>query len=136
MSSLFDPVITAGKRLAFSAARSPYSAFLIHLVVAHMSFAIPSTRLVETDTLVAFYHPAPAYPLHILLLPKRQIASLADLQPADGRFLTDLFTTVKKLVVDLDLEKSGYRLIANGGQYQDVPHLHFHLVSETKIQSP
>ena len=37
---------------------------------------------------------------------------------------------MNSLVAELQLEKRGYRLIANGGAYQDVPHLHFHLVSD------
>ena len=94
-----------------------------------MSFAIPVRRIRETKTLLAFYHPQPAYPLHILIVPKRSIASLATLTPADQDFMLDLFATVQSLVKELDLEPAGYRLIANGGEYQDVPQLHFHLVS-------
>ena len=47
-----------------------------------MSFAIPLHKLRETPTLLAFYHPQPSYPVHILILPKRAIASLADLTAA------------------------------------------------------
>ncbi len=52
---------------------------------------------------------------------------MADVGPGDGDFLTDLFITVQVLVEGLELDR--YRLICNGGAYQDVPHLHFHLVS-------
>jgi diadenosine tetraphosphate (Ap4A) HIT family hydrolase len=54
------------------------------------------------------------------------------LAAADTDFLLDLIQTVQSLVKELNLEASGYRLIANGGAYQDVPHLHFHLISEAK----
>lgn len=110
-------------------ARTPAGARLISWLLTHVSFLIPAQRLYETATLVAFYHPRPSYPLHILLLPKRRLASLADLTPADADFMTDLFSTVQHLVHELDLAPAGYRLIANGGAYQDVPHLHFHLVA-------
>lgn len=95
-----------------------------------MSFLIPVNRLRETETLLAFHHPKPSYPIHILLVPKRALPNLAALSPSDTAFLTDLFQTVQSLVRELELESTGYRLIANGGAYQDVPQLHFHLISE------
>lgn len=98
-----------------------------------MSFALPVAKLRETDTLIAFYHPRPSYAVHILLVPKRKLAGLSDLTPADADFTADLFQVVNSLVAELQLEKRGYRLIANGGAYQDVPHLHFHLVSGAAI---
>jgi histidine triad (HIT) family protein len=111
-----------------------YSAFFVRLfqwMLVHMSFALPVDRLRETGTLVAFRHPHPAYPVHVLLVPKRPVASLADLDPAiDAGFLADLVTTVQSLVDELHLPQAGYRLVANGGKYQDFPHLHFHLISD------
>ena len=95
-----------------------------------MSFALPVQRLRETPALLAFPHPHPAYPLHILLVPRRAIASLAELDPVqDAAFLADLFAVVQSLVAEHNLEQTGYRLIVNGGEYQDFPYLHFHLVS-------
>ena len=96
----------------------------------YMSFLIPGERLRETDALLAVRHPRPSYPLHILLLPKRPYATLLDLQTSDTAFLQDLFQTVQSLVIELQLEEQGYRLITNGGSHQDIPHLHFHLISE------
>ncbi len=104
---------------------------IFQFLFTHMSFALPAKRLRETDTLLAFHHPKPAYPLHILLVPKRGIPSLTELDPfRDAPFLTDLFTTVQSLVAEFHLDKAGYRLIVNGGEYQDFPYLHFHLISE------
>lgn len=95
-----------------------------------MSFALPVHRLQETSSLVAFHHPKPAYPLHILLVPKKGIPSLTDMNPADTAFLSDLISTVQSLVSEFNLEKTGYRLIVNGGNFQDFPQLHFHLISD------
>lgn len=94
-----------------------------------MSFLIPTERLIETGTLIAFYHPHPSYPVHILFAPKKPVASLLEL--ADGRqdFLADLFLCVNKAVKELKLEQGGFRLIVNGGAYQEFPYLHFHLIS-------
>ena len=91
---------------------------------------IPVQRLRETETLIAFHHPRPNYPVHILLVPKRSLDSLMALQTSDADFLTDLFQTVQSLVREFNLETRGYRLINNGGAYQDVPHLHFHLITD------
>ena len=112
--------------------RSPLGQLLAGWIFAHMSFAIPVQRLYETKSLVAFYHPRPAYPIHILIIPKKAIASLAELEPGEefcAAFLSDLVACTQSLVNELKLAEPGYRLIANGGKFQDVAQLHFHLVS-------
>jgi diadenosine tetraphosphate (Ap4A) HIT family hydrolase len=53
-----------------------------------------------------------------------------DVPEQDDLFRRDLFATVQFLVRELGLEQPGYRLVANGGAYQDIPILHFHLISE------
>ena len=97
-------------------------------IFTHMSFAIPFKRLHETETLLAFHHPKPVYPFHILLVPKKAVVSLKDLDAKDTSFLTDLYSTVQNLVDEFQLP--AYRLIVNGGEFQDFPQLHFHLISD------
>ena len=94
-----------------------------------MSFAIPVQRLRETAWVLAFHHPKPAYPFHVLIVPKKAIASLLDLGPEDAELLSDIFSTARSLVKEYHLQ--GYRLVANGGDFQDFPQLHFHLISGT-----
>jgi histidine triad (HIT) family protein len=103
---------------------------LIGWLFARMSFAIPVKRLRETETLMAFYHPKPIYPFHVLLVPKKAVSTLKELDPTDSAFLSDLYSTVQSLVEEFHLE--AYRLIVNGGEYQDFPLLHFHLVSDVQ----
>jgi histidine triad (HIT) family protein len=105
---------------------------LIGWIFEHMSFAIPIKRLRETETLMAFYHPKPSYPFHVLLLPKKAVVSLKEFDAKDAAFLTDLYSTVQSLVNEFQLP--AYRLIVNGGEYQDFPQLHFHLVSNVGTQ--
>ena len=93
-----------------------------------MSFLIPVARLRETSNLIAFQHPSPSYKFHVLIVPKREVASLAQFDSADTAFLSDLYSTVQSLVDEFQLQ--AYRLILNGGEYQDFPHLHFHLISD------
>ena len=95
------------------------------------SASIPAGHYGGTGTLMAFHHPQPSYPVHILLVPKKAIANLAAVTPADYDFMVDLFAAVQSLVMEFGLEKRGYRLIANGGPYQVAPQLHFHLISES-----
>jgi len=108
----------------------PWVKRLIGWVFENMSFAIPVQRLRETETLMAFYHPKPSYAFHVLLVPKRSVASLKEFDSHDSDFLIDLYSTVQSLVDEFHL--SAYRLIVNGGEYQDFPQLHFHLVSDIR----
>ena len=116
-------------RFLLTLARSPLLQPVIGWVFEHMSFAIPVQRLRETETLLAFHHPKPDYPIHILLMPKKAIRSLADLEEEDRPFLAEVFETAQSLVEEFNLAEPGYRLIVNGGRFQDVPQLHFHLIS-------
>jgi histidine triad (HIT) family protein len=122
-------LIPAVRRWLFRMARSRAGGALIRLGFTRMSFAIPVQRLHETSTLLAFHHPSPVYPVHILVVPKRAYRSLLEVPAGDCALLADLLETVQALVRSLGLEAGGYRLIANGGAYQDVPLLHFHLVA-------
>ena len=89
-----------------------------------MPFAIPAERLRETDSLLAFYHPKPFYPFNVILVPRQAVPTLMELDPTNSAFLSDLFATVQSLVTEFKLP--AYRLIVNGGEFQDFPHLHFH----------
>ena len=100
---------------------------LIGWIFAHMSFVIPVERLRETKTLMAFHHPKPSYAFHVLLVPKKSVSSLKEFDSSDTTFLSDLYATVQSLIDEFHLV--AYRLIVNGGEYQDFPQLHFHLVS-------
>ncbi len=108
--------------------RWPLLSWTIGWVFAKMSFVLPVNRLRETDTLLAFYHPKPMYPFHVLIVPKKAVQTLADLDVNDTAFLKDLFSIVQNIVEEFHL--SAYRLIVNGGDYQDFPQLHFHLISD------
>src|SRR5690348_15648330 len=88
---------------------------LINWIFAYMSFLIPVHRLRETSSLLAFHHPTPSYKFHVLIVPKRQVDSLAKLDISDTVFLTDLYSTVQSLVNEFQLK--AYRLIVNGGEY-------------------
>ncbi len=104
--------------------------FIIRILFTKASFMIPVQRLRETDTLIGFHHPKPSYPVHILLMPKSELPNFMALEADDPAFMADVVSTAQSLVEDFELAEKGYRLIVNGGEYQDFPHLHFHLISD------
>lgn len=117
--NLFTPVLhtSLGKKL-------------IVWILLHMNFVLPIDRLFETETLIAFFHPQPAYSFHVLLIPRIDIPDLLSLDDQQPVFLQDVFKTAQQIVKDYHLEQHGYRLILNGGPNQEFPILHFHLIAE------
>ena len=103
---------------------------VMNWALAHAPFVIPSERLRETETLIAFHHPNPSHSLHILIVPKATIRTIMDVTSDSNDFPADLFAVVQSIVEELNLEESSYRLIMNGGVNQDVKQLHFHLISD------
>lgn len=120
-------------RFLIRLARTRLGEFLLGSLFSSFSFAIPVSKLRDTETLIAFFHPQPSYPTHILLVPKRKYRSLIDISPDDVELMKDLIDAVSSLVEEFDLETAGYRLIVNGGEAQDVKLLHFHLISDGSI---
>lgn len=114
----------------------PFGRDLIGWIIRHMSYYLPLHRLYESDTLIAFKHPQPTYPLHILLVPKKPLSGLMAITQTDQLFLSEMITCVQELVKQFDLEERGYRLIANGGAFQEYPYLHFHLIAENPPKLP
>ncbi len=117
-------------RVLLSIARSRFGQRLVGCAFQHMSAVLPVKRLYETSTILAFQHPKPAYAVHILLVPKKAIENPLDLKEVDQEFLLDVFEALRVLVDKFSLSEKGYRLVLNGGAYQDIPQLHFHLISD------
>lgn len=91
---------------------------------------IPSDLLYEDDLAVAFPDLHPQAPVHILIIPKQHIASLAELETGDQELAGHLLLLARRLAEQAGIADSGYRLIANcrADSGQEVPHLHFHLL--------
>lgn len=103
---------------------------LVHFFFTHMNNFLPVERLSENEYWVAFHHPHPDYPLHILILPGHRIDNLMDAPGDSPESFSTLFSIVQALIIDYQLESHGYRLITNGGPHQSIPQWHWHLVSE------
>ncbi len=91
---------------------------------------IPASIVYEDRDVIAFRDINPQAPSHFLFIPKRHIASMAELSREDGALLTSLFMAAQKVAQDANLEKQGYRFVTNVGPDagQSVFHLHFHLL--------
>ncbi len=100
--------------------------------------AIPAKLVYQDDHLIAFRDISPVAPTHILLIPRRHIASLADTEPADRELLGGLLLAASELARDEGLGEGGYRVVANTGAHagQSVPHLHFHLIGGRAMHWP
>jgi len=99
---------------------------------------IPSKIVYQDEDVVAFEDINPQAPHHILLIPRRHIASMADLTEEDGTLLVRLFMVAAKLAHKLGVDESGYRFVTNVGPDagQSVFHLHFHLLGGRKFTWP
>lgn len=91
---------------------------------------IPSDIVYEDDLVIAFRDISPQAPVHILIVPKKEIATVNDVTPEDEMALGRLFTAAAKIAEENGIAASGYRLMVNcnedGGQ--EVFHIHMHLL--------
>jgi len=99
---------------------------------------IPSTTVHDDDAVLAIRDIAPRAPTHILLMPKRHIASAADLTPADGEILGRVFGAAADIARREGIAARGYRVVTNVGTWggQTVDHLHFHLMGGRAFDWP
>ena len=98
---------------------------------------IPATIVHEDDLCLAFEDVAPQAPTHVLVIPKKEIASVDDLSEEDAALVGHLWLVIRSLAEKLDLG-SGYRVVVNCGRDggQAVDHLHFHLLGGRQMKWP
>ena len=98
---------------------------------------IPAKIIYEDDLCMAFHDIAPQAPVHVVVIPKKEIPSLAHATDADAPLLGHLLTVLRKLAEQLQLT-DGYRVVVNCGPHagQSVDHLHFHLLGGRAMSWP
>jgi histidine triad (HIT) family protein len=91
---------------------------------------LPADIVYENDMLVAFRDINAKAPTHILLIPRRHIATMNDLQNGDESLAGELFLTAAKIAADQGLADDGYRVVMNCNEAagQSVFHIHLHLM--------
>lgn len=98
---------------------------------------IPADIVYEDDECLAFRDVSPQAPTHVLVIPKREIASVDALSDDDADLVAHLWIVIRDLARKLDLGK-GYRVVVNNGPEagQSVDHLHFHLLGGRPLHWP
>ena len=90
---------------------------------------IPSTKVYEDESILAFRDIAPQAPTHILVIPKAHIASVAEITAENARIVAHIFSVIPK-IAEAEGLTGGYRVVSNCGADagQTVHHLHFHIL--------
>ena len=98
---------------------------------------IPAQIVYEDERCLAFRDLAPQAPTHVLVIPKKEIASLAGLTDDDAELVAHIYLVIRDLARQLGLD-GGYRVVVNSGPDggQSVDHLHFHLLGGRALKWP
>jgi len=99
---------------------------------------IDADRVAEGDEWIAFRDSAPKAPTHILVVPRRHVATLDDLEPGDEPLAGMLVRAAAGIARDEGLIETGYRLVVNcgAGAGQSVFHIHLHLLGGRRFSWP
>lgn len=98
---------------------------------------IPSNMVYEDDEVFCFHDLQPQAPVHVLLIPKKHIASTDEIESGDEVLMGKLMGKIKDIAEELGLT-NGYRVVINNGEdgMQTVPHLHLHILGKRKLTWP
>lgn len=96
---------------------------------------IPSEKVYEDEFVLAFRDINPAAPIHVLVIPKKHIDSLAYLENEDKEYVWKIHEAMNKIAEQEKFKEEGFRVIVNCGKDagQEVMHLHYHLLAGQKM---
>ena len=99
---------------------------------------IPSKKIYEDEKVLAFYDISPAAPVHFLVIPKEHISSANELTEENCGIVSHIFRVINKIVKELGIADSGYRIVNNCGADggQTVNHIHFHILGQRELKWP
>lgn len=99
---------------------------------------IPSEKVFENENVIAFKDINPAAPVHILIIPRKHISSINDLEEKDACIIGEIFLAAKEIAKKLGIAEDGYRVVSNCGEKagQTVMHLHYHLIGGRSLNWP
>ncbi|MGN0603445.1 MAG: histidine triad nucleotide-binding protein [Oscillospiraceae bacterium] len=97
---------------------------------------IPSTKVYEDDKVLAFKDINPLAPVHILVIPKTHIESVAEITAENSAVVAHIFEVIAKVAKEQGIDKDGFRVVSNCGENgcQSVKHLHFHILGGKKLE--
>ncbi len=98
---------------------------------------IPADVVYEDEWVVAFKDINPKAPVHVLIVPRRHIESINDLNEEDASLMGRVFLAAKEIARQTGTSESGYRIVVNTGPDggQEVPHIHFHLLGGRQMRA-
>lgn len=96
---------------------------------------IPSKKVYEDDQVLAFYDINPMAKVHVLVIPKAHIDSVAAITEENADLVAHIFTVIPKIARELGLTEGGFRVVSNCGENagQSVRHLHFHILGGEQL---
>lgn len=99
---------------------------------------IPAAVVYSDDDVIAFRDLHPKAPLHVLIIPRRHISSVNDVEADDAAVLGRLFVAARAVAESEGVAKSGYRLVMNTGSHagQTVDHIHLHILAGRAMSWP
>ena len=100
--------------------------------------SVPAKIVFENDSVLAFEDIEPQAPVHVLIITKKHILSITDIEFEDREVCGEMLLAAKKIAKDLKINDSGYRTIFNTNQDggQTVFHIHMHLLGGRKLKWP
>jgi histidine triad (HIT) family protein len=90
---------------------------------------VPLRKEYESEAVLAYHHTRPFWPVHIVVIPKKHIASFVTLSDEDMPIFLEMVEVLKSLSAKVTAEHGAARVLTNLGRYQDSKHLHFHISS-------
>lgn len=95
----------------------------------------PSTKVYEDEEILAFKNISPEAPIHLLVIPKKHITSLAKMEDGDEKIIGKIYKVINQIAEEQGVKEKGYRVVVNCGKDggQTVGHLHFHLLAGTQL---
>ena len=99
-----------------------------------LSGRIAVERITETEQVLAFHHTQPYWPVHIVVIPKRHISSLAALEEGEMAIVQEMLTLAAEICRDVTAKEGGCRLSTNCGDHQTTKHLHFYIHSGSRLR--
>ena len=96
---------------------------------------IPSSKVYEDEEILTFKDINPAAPIHVLVIPKKHIESLAKMEAGDEVIIGKIYKVINEIAEKQGFKENGYRVIVNCGKDggQEVGHLHFHLLAGKQL---
>ncbi len=98
---------------------------------------IQSEKVFDGPDFIAIKDIEPKAPVHILIVPKKHVESLKDIDESDGNLLGNMMLQVKRIANEQGIAESGFKVLINNGKDagQEVPHLHIHLMGGVQMDS-